>query len=489
MRNQIIVNSFQTLIESETYGSILYFVLGGLLLLAAFHLVMFMQNRNKSYLLYSIYAFFSFLAYLPVAENGFMVHLSEFFGFDSASKIFFTFSFNCIYFFFFAQFLDIKNINRTWYKIITLPVLILLTLNILSYLMVLVLKNESVFISIQKTFIILITIQIVISFLILIKVKNNLKLYIIFGGIFLFLCSIIGEESVRELPFINISKKMGDFIFYVGLFIENIAFSFALGHQQRINSNEKRAFYKNFLDESKKNELLKDQIYHENQKRLLIENQQIKFRQEISDLKLSILQSQMNPHFIFNALNSIKHYILQHDTKNAEEYLTKFSKMIRTILIASTVKDFTLEQELETIKIYVDIENLRFSDKINFEIKISPEIDVTKVKLPPMILQPFIENAIIHGISTVPNKKIQIDIQPKTEFIEITITDNGIGRNEAAKVVGISTPNRKSMGTQIAKGMMSNYFESKNHTIKYIDLEENEISKGTKVIIEVPFHI
>lgn len=481
------MSPFEIIIENETYGSILYFVLGGLVLLSAFHLMMFFQNRQSSYLLYSLYVLSSFLAYLPVAENGFIAHLSDLLRFDYSSKQFFTFTFNCIYFFFFTAFLNIKKINEKWYRIITLPVIILMVLNVLSYLMVNIFKNEQQFILIQKIFIILITIQTVVSFLILMKVKNNLKYYIIFGGIFLFLCSMIGEKSIRELPFINISKKMGDFIFYIGLFIENIAFSVALGHRQRIITKEKKIFHDNFVNELKKNELLKNQIHTENQKRVLVENQQIRYLQEISDLKLSILQSQMNPHFIFNALNSVKYYILEHDTENAAEYLTKFSRIIRTILYASTVKDFTLEQELETIKIYVEIENLRFSDHIDFTINISPEIDIKAVTLPPMVLQPFIENAIIHGISTVQNKKIQTDIRKKDGFIEIAISDNGIGRKEAAKAKASSNPNRKSMGVRIANEMMGTYFEDEKHRITYFDLEENGASAGTKVLIEIPW--
>ncbi|WP_234109350.1 histidine kinase [Chryseobacterium sp. R2A-55] len=481
------MSPFETIIENETYGSILYFALGGLILLSASHMMMFLKNRSNSYLLYSLYVFTSFLAYLPVAESGFILNLQEFLQLDYRSKQFFTFTFNCIYFFFFTTFLNIKKMNKKWYKIITIPVIILLLLNILSYVMVLIFKNEQQFYFLQKTFIILITIQTIISFVILMKVKNNLKYYILFGGIFLFLSSMIGEKSIRNLPFINISKKMGDFIFYMGLFVENVAFSVALGHRQRIITNEKKIFHENFVSELKKNELLKNQIHTESQKRMLVENQQINYLQEISDLKLSILQSQMNPHFIFNALNSVKYYILEHDTENAAAYLTKFSRIIRTILHASTVKYFTLEQELETIKIYAEIENLRFAEPIDFSIKVSPEIDCTAVTLPPMVLQPFIENAIVHGVSTVSYKKIHTEISKKNGFIEITISDNGIGRKEAAKKTkATSQQNRKSMGIQIANEMMGTYFEDQKHRITYIDLEENGTAKGTKVIIEIP---
>ena len=224
----------------------------------------------------------------------------------------------------------------------------------------------------------------------------------------------------------------------------------------------------------------------ENEKRLLIENEKIKYLQEISDLKLSVLQSQMNPHFIFNALNSIKYYIIENDTQNAVIYLTKFSKIIRNILSASRIKEFTLSEEIQTIQLYVDIENLRFNNEMEFTVSNVANLDLDAIKLPPMVLQPFIENAIIHGISTVKNKKIDLENSLKNDAVQICITDNGIGRIEAEKIKSTIQNKVKSLGTKIADEMLKNYFKDKKYRIEYIDLYENEIPCGTKVIIEIP---
>lgn len=478
--------AINNIIERDSYGSLLYAVLGGLLMLSTYHMVLFFQNRDKSYLLYSFYTFFSFLAYISVAESGFLHDLSNYLGFDFRSKQLFTIVFNSLYFLFFAQFLKVKKKNKTWHKIIIYPPFILIIIATVTFIILKIGITDFYFETFKKTFPYLITAHTIVSFYILTKIKNKLKYYIIFGGIMLFICSILGEHSIRQLPFLNLTKKMGDFIYYLGLLVENIAFSFALGRRQRNNYREKVAYNRNLIAEMQKNVELKDKINIENQRRLEVENRQIKYLQEISDLKLSILQTQMNPHFIFNALNSIKYYILEHDTENAVNYLTKFSKIIRTILVSSTVKDFTLEQELQTIKVYVDIENLRFNKKIDFNIIIDEHLNPEDIKLPPMVLQPFIENAILHGVALLETKKIDVHVLSKNEHIEIRIIDNGIGRKEAAKNKIRHQNSSKSLGTKIADGMLKNYFASKYYKIDYHDLHKEDKPIGTMVVLEIP---
>jgi sensor histidine kinase YesM len=473
------------IIERDTYDSILYAVLGGLLILSTYHWALYFQNRDKSYLLYSCYTFFSFLAYMPVTTSGFLFNLSAYFNFDYYSKQLFTIIFNCLYFLFFAQFLNVKKTSQTFYRIIVMPMYVVMAIATITFIVLKTGINQFIFEQFYRSFIYLITAHTIISFYLLTKVKNKLKYYIIFGGIILYFCSILGEQMIRQLPAINISKKMGDFIYFIGLIVENIAFSFALGHRQRITYQEKVSFHKNLIGEIQKNVKLKDKINLQHQKRLEVENDRIKYQRENSDLKLSILQNQMNPHFIFNALNSIKYYILENDTKNAVDYLTKFSKIIRTILVSSTVKEFTLEEELQTIKVYVDIENLRFNKKIDFTIDVDPAINLNHIKLPPMVLQPYIENAIIHGVAMLENKKIALEILPKNNAIEIRISDNGIGRTAAAKN-RIHKNIAKSLGTKITDGMLKNYFGAQNYSITYHDLQDNDQPTGTTVVLEIP---
>ena len=478
-------NLFHTMVEHDTYGGILYLVLGGLILLSLFHLAMYFQNRERSYLLYSVYCFFSFLAYIPLVEGGIVATFSPLLGFNDHTKILFTIVFNCIYFFFFAEFLNIKLHKPAWYRIMVYPAGALLIMGIFAFVTQRYFGTSHLYIF-KNLFTLLITVHTALCFYLLMKLKNNLKYYIIFGGLVLFVCSVIGIHFIRELPFINITRKMGDFIYFGGLLIENLAFSLALGHRQKITFNNKVSYQKGLVVQLKKNEMLKDQVNIENEKRLTAENEKFKYLQEISDLKLSVLQSQMNPHFIFNALNSIKYCILENDSQNALNYLTKFSKIMRTILTASKMKDFTLAEELHTLQLYVDIENLRFHEPIDFSIQIDQRINVDQVKLPPMVLQPYIENAILHGVSSVPDKKININISPRLDQVKICITDNGIGREEAGRLKTATENPAKSVGTDIARDMLKNYFGADRFAVEYEDVYNNGSPAGTKVHISIP---
>ncbi|MBG7612058.1 histidine kinase [Polaribacter sp. BAL334] len=239
------------------------------------------------------------------------------------------------------------------------------------------------------------------------------------------------------------------------------------------------------------NEELKHQVNIEMQKQISSLKEQIKLKNKIDELALISLRSQMNPHFIFNALNSIKHYIINNETKNAAHYLTKFSKLIRKILEASNSKEITLQEELETIELYISIENIRFSNEIDFQIIINEKIKLNTIKIPPLILQPFLENAIWHGLSTKQkDKKIFISIDKKdNKHIVISIEDNGIGRKAAEKIKLEKSIKRKSIGIHLTKNRLSNFVKSykNDYTIIYKDLEDDfKNSLGTRVVLKIP---
>ena len=124
---------------------------------------------------------------------------------------------------------------------------------------------------------------------------------------------------------------------------------------------------------------------------ILYRQYQLKNKKKLLTLEQSMLRSQMNPHFLFNSLNSIKLYIINNEKKNAVYYLNKFSKLVRKILEASSLKEISLAEELETIELYMNIENIRFSNEINFDISIEDGIDTHAIKIPSLILQPFLE--------------------------------------------------------------------------------------------------
>lgn len=224
---------------------------------------------------------------------------------------------------------------------------------------------------------------------------------------------------------------------------------------------------------------------------ILYRQSQLNAEKKLLTLEQSMLRSQMNPHFLFNSLNSIKLYIINNEKKNAVHYLNKFSKLVRKILEASSQREITLAEELETVELYMNIENIRFSNEINFNIHIKDGIDTHNIKVPSLILQPFLENALWHGLSSKEGAKyIDLEIKKgKNGFIEIIILDNGVGRDAAEKIKNGKVLKRKSVGIDITKERLANFsrdYENYFH-VEIIDKynEENNPS-GTKIIIYIP---
>ena len=218
--------------------------------------------------------------------------------------------------------------------------------------------------------------------------------------------------------------------------------------------------------------------------------QRLKNEKRIIRLEQEAMRSQMNPHFIFNSLNAIKLYIINNEQKNAVYYLNKFSKLIRKILAATKEKNNTLSDEIDTIKLYIDIENIRFSNEIESTLSIDKDLNINTIKLPSLILQPFIENAIWHGLSSKKGKKkINISYEKiKNKFLQIVITDNGIGREKSAKIKRNKIHKRKSIGINLTSERLENFSKNykENGSISFIDLVENNKATGTKVILKIP---
>ncbi|SNR25921.1 Tetratricopeptide repeat-containing protein [Maribacter sedimenticola] len=224
---------------------------------------------------------------------------------------------------------------------------------------------------------------------------------------------------------------------------------------------------------------------------ILYRQSQLNAEKKLLTLEQSMLRSQMNPHFLFNSLNSIKLYIINNEKKNAVHYLNKFSKLVRKILEASSQREITLAEELETVELYMNIENIRFSNEINFKVHVKDDIDTHNIKIPSLILQPFLENALWHGLSSKDGaKNIDLEIKKgKNGFIEIIISDNGVGRDAAEKIKNSKVLKRKSVGIDITKERLANFsrdYENYFH-VEIIDkYNEDNIPTGTQIIIYIP---
>jgi len=211
---------------------------------------------------------------------------------------------------------------------------------------------------------------------------------------------------------------------------------------------------------------------------------------KILTLEQDMLRSQMNPHFIFNSLNSIKLYIINNEKENAVYYLNKFSKLIRKILIASKEKETSLQEELDTMQLYMNIENIRFDNQIEFKINVDEAINTEVTKVPSLILQPFLENALWHGLSSKESdKKINLNVfKNSKDHITVEIVDNGIGRIASKKIRESKKLKRKSVGIDITKERLANFskaFEN-SYTLNIDDLYEHDSPSGTRVTLNIP---
>ncbi len=224
-------------------------------------------------------------------------------------------------------------------------------------------------------------------------------------------------------------------------------------------------------------------LYFQRKKRRL-ENQLESFKQKA-------LQQLMNPHFLFNALNSIQYFILKNDTITSHKYLTKLARLVRTFLNLSQHDFIALEKEIETITLYLELESLRFEKKFEFSIQVEDEIDVLNDKIPVLLIQPFVENAILHGVlhRKDGNGKISIEFSSQNDHICCIVEDNGIGRAQSENLYKTNKPGHKSMGTSITLKRLD--LLKKLHKLEaafeYTDLKnDQDQAMGTRVRIIIP---
>jgi hypothetical protein len=189
---------------------------------------------------------------------------------------------------------------------------------------------------------------------------------------------------------------------------------------------------------------------------LAIKKQQAELQQKVAELEMQALRAQMNPHFIFNCLNSINRFIFKNETKEASDYLTRFSRLIRMVLLHSQKKLVPLEDELEMLKLYLDMERLRFKNTFDYHITTTNAIENSSVFIPPLLLQPFCENAIWHGLMHKDGQgHLNIELNETDGILNCSITDDGVGREKAEEFKRKSAEKEKSMGLKITKERLS----------------------------------
>jgi len=214
-------------------------------------------------------------------------------------------------------------------------------------------------------------------------------------------------------------------------------------------------------------------------------------QRKMTEIEMQALRAQMNPHFIFNCLNSINRYIVKSDQVTASLYLTRFAKLIRLILDNSNSRTVILTNELEALKLYIEMEALRFDKKFNYSINIDKGISTDNIEVPPLIIQPYVENAIWHGLlHKESDGRLDIYISMIDDnMLQCVIEDNGVGRIKSQELKSKSATSKKSLGTKLTENRLNllNKSAAINASVDILDLYNgNGNARGTRIILKIP---
>lgn len=452
------------------------------------------HSREKSFGYYTAYSFFLLIFLLFRTPYELPIRDAMYDSRWSTLNWYVQVIYNCIYFLFFMQFLDVKKYYYKVYRFIKKVVVISFTLSTALFLGTLLTDTGNIFSLFFKYGFT----PVMFGFGLYIAawaftVPGWLKYFIVTGSL------IFSSLAVIALA-LSISNRDGETMdpivyFYIGIFVEQIAFGFGLAYKVRlINQEFVLQVKENEKIKNDQNQLLQEELQKKEVELLEVtkkaEEERIsklksEFDSEIHQLHLSSLQSQMNPHFIFNALNSIKVFLIENDKEQAVFYLNKFAKLIRKILDGSRHRKVNLKEELEIINLYMAIENMRFDNEIKFSVNIQDTVDLEKIAVPPLILQPFLENALWHGLMLSEKEKhIEIQIYDDCGIPVLSLKDNGIGRQKSNHLKNRKFLKKESLGLKMTRERI-NYFNQKerlNYSFKIIDLVDHQgDSCGTEV--------
>lgn len=285
-----------------------------------------------------------------------------------------------------------------------------------------------------------------------------------------------------------------DVLFRLGIAIQGFFFALALNKSSRLIEQENTTIREQYTLQLEQ-ELARRTEQVREQEKLLEEQRFIQlktdFEHKQAETEMAALRAQMNPHFIFNCLNSIKLYAVNNDPTKASYYLTKFSKLIRLVLENSRSSKITLDNELEALRLYLEMEAMRFLNKVKFNIEVDPSVETEFVEVPPLLIQPYVENAIWHGLMHKPEGgTVWVKInQYNEDQLQITIKDDGIGRVKAADLKSKSANKGKSFGMKLTSERLAliNQLYKSDTQVQILDLIDAEGEPaGTEVLLQIP---
>lgn len=436
--------------NSEIYS----WIRGGLFVLFVYHFLIYLQNKNKLYLYYSLYllALTIYLTKDVAPEN--------FHGFYNYFNFSIQFLGYAAYLAFARDLLESRQYLLKWDRYFEIGIKILLLLGI-SFIFIQATLGYNFQIKAFTLIAPVLTLFALVSYYkIVAKINNNSSHYFIAGSlIYLLLANVSFLETYIGFEFFDNLGVQAMFFTYLGAILQALIFSLVIGF-----------IIKKIEQKSKNAEV-----------RLATK------LKEMEELKMTALQSQMNPHFVFNSLNSINNFVLKSEVEKASDYITKFSRLIRVILNSSSSPTTTLSEELNVLSLYVKLEQMRVSGGFEFIVNVDESLNLDKIKVPTLFLQPFIENSIWHGIMKVEGpKNIKLSIVQDKGDVLCTILDNGIGINKTNKITHISE-RRKFLGAEATKNRIRILHKNKGVEIETIDISSDS-KTGTLVSIRFPYY-
>lgn len=420
---------------------------------------------------------------------------SRFYGFNWFIQV----CYYTLYFYFYIYFLDIPKHLPKYYKNLRRAVIVLFSASALLFIYSILFNEGKMYMDYFTMIYVPISLSITLTTIVFaFKIPGKLKYFITIGSLVYISLALVSMYFTMIYTWETTPVKAPIIFFFFGLIFEHFVFALGLSYKVKlISENVVIQFKENERIKNNQNEILSQRLIEKEAELLEIsaraekdrmEKLKSAFDGEIHRLKLELLKTQMNPHFIFNALTSIKVFLIDNDKKKAVYYLNKFSKLIRKLLDSYRTESHSLEEELELLQLYLSIENIRFNSEIDIHFENSTEVNSHNIMVPPHLIQPFVENAIWHGLmpSEKNDKKIIIKTYTERGIPYLSIEDNGIGRNKSAQYKENRTFKKNSIGLKLVQERIDffNLQYGFHYHYEILDLfNHSGQSIGTKVIL------
>ena len=437
--------------HSEIYS----WIRGGLFVLFIYHFLIYFQNKNKLYLYYSFYllalSIYLIQFILPPQFKVVYNYINfpiQFLGY-------------AIYIAFARELLETRTHLLKWDRFFEVSIKVLLLLIPMFMIIQFFFGYEYQTKAFEIVSILLSAFSFFSIYIILKHINDKFSILFVVGSLLYILFANVSfaEHFLGKEFFLNLGVQPMFFV-YLGAMLQCIIFSVIIGFIiKRIEQKSKNA-----------------------EVRLAVK------LKEMEELKMTALQSQMNPHFLFNSLNSINNFVLKNEVEKASDYITKFSRLIRVILNSSSSPTSTLSEELGILSLYVKLEQMRVSGGFDYVVNIDENLNLDAVKVPPLFLQPFIENAIWHGIMKKEgDKKIELTIKEEGGFVLCIVLDNGIGINKAKELTHNMSQKRKFFGAKATENRIRMLYQNRSVEVITEDIS-NDTQSGTQVTIKFPLN-